>query len=91
MIAVLWRDGGQILRRGCTARNLYHVVDGSVACIAESGKVHLNYSWLENVRFKSRQVRDASLRKGLNQGNLPSLIRSLNSTSIMQPTKCFEQ
>jgi hypothetical protein len=41
MIAVLWRDGGQILRRGCTARNLYHVVDGSVACIAESGKVHL--------------------------------------------------
>jgi CRP-like cAMP-binding protein len=36
---ITYRPGDQILRRGCTARNLYHLVHGSAACVTASGQV----------------------------------------------------
>ena len=36
---ISYKPGDQILRRGCTARNLYHLVYGSVACITANGQV----------------------------------------------------
>ena len=36
---ITYAPGDQILQRGCTKRNLYHLVYGSAACITASGQV----------------------------------------------------